>query len=159
MMQSQTYELKAVVVVGDILETGASVTQDKCMTVQRFSYTCQRKRDDTGKAYGPSDPVFLNFTIRVNSPDQAKPFYQNMVSTTHDSFSFMFNASFNATLRLTDYADAMVVDGYVVGIDDSFISGTPGTAETEQIILGVKIQVRSFTYLGRGDNKVMTFIK
>lgn len=158
-MQSQTYELKAVVVVGDILETGGSVTQDKCMTVQRFNYTCQRKRDDTGKAYGPMDPVFLNFTIRVNSSEQAKPFYQNMVSTTHYPVSFLFNASFNATLRLADYADAMVVDGYVIDVKDNFNSGTPGTSETEQISLDVQVQVRSITYLGRGNNKVMTFIK
>jgi hypothetical protein len=159
MMQSQTYELKAVVVVGDILETGASVTQDKCLTVQRFNYTCQRKRDHTGKAYGPTDPVFMNFAIRVNSPEQAKPFYQNMVSTAHYPISFLFNASFNATFRLSDYADAMVVDGYVVEVEDNFNSGDPDMEETDQMILDVKLQVRSITYLGKGNNKVMTFIK
>ena len=128
------------------------------MTVQRFDYTCQRKRDDTGKAYGPTDPVFLNFVIRVNGPEQSKPFYKNLSSTEHYPISFLFNATFNATQRLTDYNDALVVDGYVIEVEDNYNSGTPG-ATTEQITLSVKMQVRKFTYLGRSNNKVMSFIQ
>lgn len=150
-------ELKAVVTVEDILEMGMSTTQDKCMTVQRFNYNSQRKRDYSGAAYGLSDPVLLNFTIRVNSTAHTKPFYSHLADGDNFSLSFIFNAVFNSMKRITEYDDAMVVNGYVVNITEEF-QGTTTTSDDKRISLYVTILVRNITYLGKESNKTITFI-
>jgi hypothetical protein len=150
-------ELKAVVVTEDILETGMSATQDKCMTVQHFSYNSRRKRDYTGAAYGLSDPVLLDFAIRVNSPAHSKPFYSHLADGHNFSLSFVFNAVFSPLKRIADYDDAMVVNGYVVNIIEDFRASAQAS-DDQQMSLYVKMLVRNITYLGKESNKTITFI-
>ena len=111
-------ELKALVVPESILEQ-PNVLQEKCLTIQWMNYKCQRERNNRGEAYGPTQPVEMEFTIRLNDTADAKPFYQMLPSNEHFCFSFLFNATFNQNERLNDYEDGMVCDGYVVGIDES----------------------------------------
>lgn len=150
-------ELKAVILTEDILEMEMNTTQDKCMTVQRFNYNSRRKRDYTGATYGLSDPVLLDFSIRVNSPAHTKPFYSHLADGNNFSLSFIFNAVFNPLRRLTEYDDAMVVNGYVVNISEDFQGSMLGS-DDEQISLKVSILVRNITYLGKDLNKTITFI-
>ena len=66
-------ELKALVVPESILEQ-PNVLQDECLTIQWMSYKCHRERNNRGEAYGPTQPVEMEFTIRLNDAADAKPF-------------------------------------------------------------------------------------
>lgn len=144
-------ELKAFVVAEDFLENPMSVLKENCLTVQHFDYQCEHKRNASGEVYGPTEPVILKFTVRVNSPKHAKVFYSNLLSNSYFNYSFLFNATFNANQRLGDYEDGMVVNGYVVSVEENYSTGKNQTGEDEQILLDVAILARSVTYLGREE--------
>lgn len=151
-------ELKALMVAEDFLENPLNVMKEQCLTVQHFDYLCEHKRNASGEVYGSTEPVILKFTVRVNSPMHTKVFYNNIFSNSHNNYSFLFNATFNANQRLADYEDGMVVNGYVVSTEESFSSGKNPTGEEGQILFDVTLLVRNVTYLGRENHFTNTFI-
>ena len=151
-------ELKAIVVAEDFLENPMSVLKENCLTVQHFDYQCEHKRNASGEVYGPTEPVILKFTVRVNSPKHAKVFYSNLLSNSYFNYSFIFNATFNANQRLGDYEDGMVVNGYVVSVEENYSTGKNQTGEDEQILLDVTILARSVTYMGREEQNNYTSV-
>jgi len=72
-----------------------------------------------------------------------------LVSNSYFNFSFLFNTTFNANQRIADYEDGMVVNGYVVSVEENFNSAANQNGEDEQILLDVTLLVRSVIYLGR----------
>lgn len=152
-------ELKALVVPENFLENHKIVLKDSCMTVQRFAYDCEHKRNEAGAVYGPTRPVILEFAIRVNSPLHAKPFFQALNANEHRCYSILFNALFDTNQRLSEYEDGMVVDGYVVGVKEEFASSPEADETDRQIQLSVTLLVRGVTYLGSSTNYECKFIK
>lgn len=150
-------ELKALVVPESILEQ-PNVLQEKCLTIQWMNYKCQRERNNRGEAYGPTQPVEIEFTIRLNDTADAKPFYQMLPSNEHFCFSFLFNATFNQNERLNDYEDGMVCDGYVVGIDESYSASSNKEPNDKQMLLDIKLLLLNTTYIGRDKNYTSIFI-
>ena len=151
-------ELKAFVVPEDFLENPKKVLKENCLTVQHFDYECEHKRNASGEVYGPTEPVILKFTVRVNSPKHAKVFYNNLLVNNSSSYSFLFNATFNSNQRLSDYEDGMVVNGYVVSVEENYSTGKNATGEDEQILLDVTILARSVTYMGREEQNNYTSV-
>lgn len=152
-------ELKAVVVTENFLDNPKNILKENCMTVQHFNYECVHKRNDAGEIYGAMNPVTLEFVVRVNSPRQAKAFYKELVTNQPANFSFLFNVTYNDNQRLSDYEDGMVVNGYIVHIEEEYTSRFNQTGGSTQIELHVKILARSVTYLGADDNFSNTFIQ
>jgi len=144
-------ELKAFVVSENFLDNPKNVLKEHCLSVQHFDYDCVHKRNDSDEVYGATEPVILSFTVRVNSPVHSRVFYRNLVSNAHYNYSFLFNATFNAYQRLGDYDDGMVVNGYVVSVEEKFSTDRDEAGQSEQILLDVKLLVRSVTYLGREE--------
>ena len=142
-------ELKAFVVPEDFLENPKNVLKEHCLVVQHFDYVAEHKRNASGEVYGPTEPVMLKFTIRVNSPRHAKVFYSNLLSNAPFNYSFLFNATFNSFQRLASYEDGLVVNGYVVSVEENYSANKGITGEEEQILLDVKIFTRSVTFMGR----------
>ena len=152
-------ELKAVVVMENFLDNPMNILKENCMTVQHFNYDCVHKRNDSGEIYGAVNPVTLDFVIRVNSPRQAKAFYKEIVSNEHSNFSFLFNVTYNANQRLENFEDGMVVNGYIVHIEENYASRADQAGSNTQIEMKVKILSRSVTYLGSDNNYKSTFIQ
>ena len=150
-------ELKALVVPESIFEV-KSVLQENCMTVQRFNYDCVRERNNSGDSYGPTNPVILSFTVRVNNPADAKRYYEMLANNGHFPFSFLFNATFTENLRLEDYEDGMVCEGYVVSVEQVYESASDSLPTDEQMLLYVRVLLVSTTYLGREKNYQSVFI-
>ena len=144
-------ELKAMVVAEDLVENPINVLKENCLVVQHFDYQCEHKRNAAGEVYGPTEPVILKFSIRANSPQHAKVFYSNLLNNAPFNYSFLFNATFNANQRLANYEDGMVVNGYVVSVEENYSTDRNITGEEEQILLEVRILARSVTYLGREE--------
>ena len=151
-------ELKALVVPENFLENPLNVMKEYCQTVQHFDYRCEHKRNEAGDVYGVTKPIILNFSVRVNSPRHARPYYQALTSNEHHLYSFIFNSTFGSNQRLSDYEDGMVVDGYVVHIEEQSAEKTQ-KGESSQTLLSVTLQVRSVTYLGRENHYKCDFIK
>jgi hypothetical protein len=144
-------ELKAIVVPEDFLENPKNVLKENCLVVQHFDYQAEHKRNSAGEVYGPTEPVMLKLTIRINSPRHAKVFYSNLLNNAPFNYSFLFNATFNANQRLADYEDGMVVNGYVVSVEENYSANRGITGEEEQILLDVTLLTRSVTYVGREE--------
>lgn len=152
-------ELKAVVVMENFLDNPKNILKENCMTVQHFNYECVHKRNDAGEIYGAINPVTLEFVVRINSPRQAKAFYKELVSNEYCHFSFLFNVTYNDNQRLSNYEDGMVVNGYIVHIEEEYTSRTNQAGSSTQIELHVKILSRSVTYLGSDNHFQSTFIQ
>lgn len=151
-------ELKALVVPEDFLENPMNVLKEHCLTIQHFDYQCEHKRNALGEVYGPTEPVILKFSVRVNSPRHAKVFYSNLLSNSYFNYSFIFNATFNANQRLAEYEDGMVINGYVVSVEENYSTDKRVTGEDEQILLDVTILARSVTYMGRENQNNYTSV-
>ena len=154
-------ELKAIVVPENFLENPKNVMKQHCMRIQHFNYVCEHKRNTAGEVYGPTEPVIMKFTVRVNSPVHARVFYKNLMTNGHFHYSFLFNATFDDFQRLADYEDGMVIDGYVTSVEEEFNTNTSSVGESEQIQLNIEILTRSVIYLSsRGQSNYKSeFIK
>ena len=67
--------LKAILYTGNLMECRYdsnqwTVAKEKCLTIQHFTYKCQRNRNDAGIPYGGVTPTELEFTsslVRTSS--------------------------------------------------------------------------------------------
>ena len=145
-------ELKAVVIAENFIENPLNVLKENCLTIQNFDYRCVRKRNKSSEQYGSMEPVMLTFSVRVNSMNQARVFYRNLAAVGYFQYSFLFNPTFNPMMRLNNYDDGMVVEGYVVGVEENYTTERNQAGESQQVMLNVKILVRSVVYLGHEDS-------
>lgn len=152
-------ELKAVVVTENFLEEPKNILKENCLTIQQFSYNCVHKRNSAGEVYGATKPVILDIKVRVNSPYHVKVFYSALEQNQHHDFSILFNVTFQANGHLADYEDGMVVNGYVVKVEEDYQGTKNRESHDERMMLNVKILVRSAIYLGKEKNFVNTFIQ
>jgi len=144
-------ELKAIIVADNFLDNPKNVLKENCLTIQRFEYLCEKKRNALGEVYGPMEPVILKLSVRVNSPRHTKVFYKNLLANERYSYSILFNATFNTYLRLENYEDGLVVNGHVVSVEENYNADKCVTGEEEQMMLDVTIMASSVTYLGREE--------
>jgi hypothetical protein len=150
-MATLSNELKAVLFRENFLDNPRNVLKENCLVIQNFSYECERMRNNSSDVYGASKPVILSFTIRVNSPLHARELYRRLALNGHYDYSILFNVTYDANQRLKDFEDGMVVNGYVVSVEENYSAGKNVTGEDEQILLDVTIMVRRVTYLGREE--------
>jgi hypothetical protein len=179
--------LKAILYTGNLMECRYdsnqwTVAKEKCLTIQHFTYKCQRNRNDAGIPYGGVTPTELEFTIRLGHPDDSKIFYELLGQNELFEFTFIFNASFKEGDSLTGFDDAMVTRGYVVDVKEDFSKGitqdgnqttdaegqTAGTDVkgsrrplSDQILLRITLLLGSITYLGNEEqnNKKLEITK
>jgi hypothetical protein len=55
-------------------------------------------------------------------------------------------------MRLSTYEDGMIIDGYVVSVEENYNSAKNKENREEQVILDIKILIRSVLYLGRDES-------
>ena len=150
-------ELKAVAVIADMSEPGITITRDQCMSVEHFDYHCERKRDTVGRTYNASEPVMLRFSVRINAAGSAHPLYQQLTGTEPCMLSFIFNATFSDTKRLTEYFEAMVAEGFVVEVKEDLCRAASSEPCEQQMILSACMLVRAINYIGQNDTKTLCF--
>ena len=70
-------------------------------------------------------------------------------------FTFLFNATLFNRQYVTGYEDAMVVNGYVIDVEDDFTNAPTSEGNTEQMLIHVKLLVANITYIGvNGDRYI-----
>ena len=112
-------------------------------------------RNKSGYPFGNTTSTILDFTIRLMSPEDGKPFYQQMQQNEPEFFTFLFNATLFNRQYVTGYEDAMVVNGYVIDVEDDFTNAPTSEGSTEQMLIHVKLLVANITYIGvNGDRYI-----
>ena len=66
--------------------------------------------------------------------------------------------TYDANLRLKDYDDGMVVNGYVVSVEEQYNSLKDDDGLDKQMMLEVKLLVRSTIYMGRERQNDLTSV-
>lgn len=138
--------LKAILCNNNVAEVGGSVIQSQCFTVQDYHYHCYRERDAQGNPYGGILSDYLDFTIIVSDLDVCKFFYQCMGMSENTPLSFLFNATFASTGRLSDFEDGLITYGYVVNVEES--CENDDASGEEQVLLHVRMLLSNMCFLG-----------
>ena len=138
--------LKAILFTNNLAEVSGSVVQSQCFTVQDYHYHCYRERDEQGNPYGGILSDYLDFTVMVSDLEACKFFYQCMELNENTPMSFIFNANFGPTGRLTNYEDGMITYGYVVNVDEGCMNDD--TSGEEQVLIHVKMLLSNVFFLG-----------
>ncbi len=140
-------ELKAVLVMDNFLDNPLNVLKENSLTLQHFSYDSEHDRKINGTTYGKSKPTILNMTVRVTHPRHARAFYHELAVRGHYHFSILFNVVYGELGRIASYENGMVADGYIVRIEEGYSTRKNQKGEDEQLLLNVKILLRSITYI------------
>ena len=138
--------LKAILFTNNLAEVSGSVVQSQCFTVQDYHYHCYRERDEQGNPYGGILSDYLDFTVMVSDLEACKFFYQCMELNENTPMSFIFNANFGPTGRLTNYEDGMITYGYVVNVDEGCMNDD--NSGEEQVLIHVKMLLSNVFFLG-----------
>ena len=146
MISNRPKYLKAILFTNNLSEVGGSVVQSQCFTVQDYHYHCYRNRDAQGNPFGGILSEYLDFTVVVSDLEACKFFFQAMDQNSNTPLSFIFNATFTPSGRLTDYEDGLITYGYVVSVDEES-ENNENTAE-EQILLRVRVMLSNMYFLG-----------
>ena len=149
-------ELKAILVLEDITEEGVSVPQSNCFTVQHFHYRVERPRDADGVPFGTDQPAYLEFTVRISADDSGKTFFERMVSPENHPYSFLFNATFNAARRLSQYEDALVATGYMIETEEAYDKEPLRQGSQEQMLIRARLLLSNLVYLGQENDLKLT---
>lgn len=144
--------LKAVLFSEDITE-GSPMRREAGYTIKHFDYNCFRTRDNAGKPYGSSNASLMQIVVKTVSADGYKEFYNRLNSMERYRFTIVFDATYDQHKILRDYADAMVAEGYIVEIEETF--DTIGNKK-DGMQLSMSILLHSVDYLGeRADRKLV----
>jgi hypothetical protein len=151
MSQLLSNNLKAVLFPDTMQGDGSNVQREKCYTVQQFNYRNERSRNDVGYPYGPANPMTMSFTVRLVDPEEGMIYHKQLMDNDPTDFTFLFNATFNDNQRLKGFDNALIVDGYVIDVEDDFSAGD----KDNQMLIRVKLFVKSITYKGKMKNTVL----
>lgn len=143
--------LKAVFYPDNLQEVEGNLEKRLCQTIQHFSYKCQRSRNDAGIPYGSTTPTELQFTVKLETPDDSKVFYLRMQSNELNDYTFLFNATFDQRDRLKSYDDAMIVRGFVVDVKEDYDASVNEDGTVQQILIRVTLLLSSITYVSKDD--------
>ena len=150
-MPNYSDHLKAVLYPENLMEVEENLEKRLCQTIQHFSYKCQRSRNDAGIPYGNTTPTELQFTVKLDTPDDSKVFYQRMQSNELYDYTFLFNATFDQRDRLKSYDDAMIVRGFVVDVKEDYDAMVNEDGSVQQILIQVTLLLSSITYVSKDD--------
>jgi len=146
MIRNQSKFLKALLFTNNLAEVGGSAMQSQCFTVQDYHYHSYRERDDQGNPYGGIVSDYLDFSVIVSGLDVCKIFYQSMELNENVPMSFLFNATFGPSGRLTDFEDGLITYGYVVNVDEGCVDDDV-TGE-EQVLIHVRMLLSNMLFMG-----------
>ena len=137
--------LKTVLHPGNFFEMPDNVLKSNCLNVMYYKYRCYRERDEFNNPYGSFLTENIVFTVKASSLNECSTFYKQMDDNSIHSFSIIFDPVFNAYQRMTNFKDGIVVNGYVVDIQESF-KNDDETGE-EQLEVNIVLALNKISYL------------
>lgn len=139
----------------NILEQN-SADRSSSVAVQHYDYTLSRQLNAYGEAYGNNAQSIMLAAVRVGSRDDLKVYYDDLNNSYPSSFTFVMNARYDESGRLSDYDGAMVCEGYIVDVEEFFSRGS-ASLQGQQMSLVFKILLTRMEFVGSGRNLVQRF--
>jgi hypothetical protein len=145
--------MNAVLYIGEFSGDLKGITRDNCLTLQKYSYSCERSLNDASIPFGPWLTTIINFTIRLLLPDDSKVFHERMRVKDAYSYTFLYDPKFSDTdgISLKDYSLAMLVKGHVIDVEESFDASIDATGTSKQVEVHVKLLLDEIVYVGGVD--------
>lgn len=131
-------------------------TRRQYVTVQSYNYKFNRNINAYGRAYGNSSGGLVTVSMRVSSGYIFKEFYERLKSNEPGMFSFVFNPFYDDNGALSDYDGAIIVNGYVVSLDERY-DRSSADEDGEQMCLEMEILIAGVSYVGMNDKLDMVF--
>lgn len=126
-----------------------------CYTLQDYGYSSHRQRGNGGFPYGPTLSTCLDFTVRLESSNGGKAFYENMDINEPTFFTFLFDTMLSKKNTLSGFANALVVRGYVVDVEESYDKDPDKDATIENetgkprmMLMRVKLLMTDISFVG-----------
>lgn len=135
--------LKAALFTTDISQEHSKCSRENGYTIQYYTYHLGRTRDTFGYPYGPTLQTIFKAVVKLPSMNKCKIFYEQLQSSEQHTFSFVFNAAYDDNNCLKEWDNAMIVNAYVVGIDENYNSTEDGYVNIE-----LELLVSSIIYKG-----------
>ncbi|MCR4766194.1 MAG: phage baseplate assembly protein V [Bacteroidaceae bacterium] len=149
--------MKAALYIGSISAEGRTAPVEEYLTVQHLSYACTRSRDEAGFPYGPVLTTILDFTIRLQLPEDSKLFHVRMHENSVYTYSFVFDPEFlpSGKKNIKGFTSALIVQGYVVDVEEFFDAKPDATGTSKQVEVRVKLLLTSITFAGKNQFKTL----
>ena len=151
---------KGVVILNDITENAFNVNSDLSLNamLESFSYDYVMPTNGAGKTFGATEPTILKFSIRLKNVTHGKILYQSAYQNESMKFTFLFDQTYDIDkTKITSYGYGMVVDGYVVHLEEDFHSSKDAEGLDRQTIVHLELLLRSVTHIsGMSGAKVLT---
>jgi len=148
--------LKAILFIGNIDIDHQKIDRYNVYTVQAFDYEYRRQRNSFGMPFGHTLSTVMHFTVRLLNSTDLKIFYKASKEANPQNYTFLFNATFAENRRLQEFEDAMVVSGYIVGIEEIYEPGINGKNASTQKLINVDLLVSHVKYKGEENDKKLT---
>ncbi len=138
---------KAVLFTENIIEQHI-LRRESANVVQRLDYTLRRPRNDFGKPYGRMSGSEMIIATLIGTND-TNEYYERLLSNDSQTFSLVFNATYDSNNILQHYDSAMVVEGFIVDIVEHY--DDEAAADGTQMSLEFSLLLTSITYIGEED--------
>ena len=147
--------MKTVLYIGDFTHDYKSVPREGYLTVQQYAYACMRSRNDAGFPYGPVLTTILDFTIRLQLPEDSKVFHKRMHDNNPYPYSFVFDPEFMTTDKknLKEFASAMIVAGHIIDVEETLDAKPDTKGTSKQVEVHLKLLVSEIIYVGKTQQK------
>ena len=138
---------KAVLFTENIIEQHV-LRRESATVVQSVDYTLRRPRNDFGKPYGRMSGSELVVATQIGTNDTGE-YYERLLSNDSQTFTLVFNATYDSNSFLASYDSAMVVEGFVVDIVENYDDDE--AKEGNQMSLEFSFLLTSITYIGEEE--------
>lgn len=159
MAERYSTHLKAVLLMEDLTVGELKFSQQECLTIQDFSYRCDRGKNEEGIIGGLTGSSMMQMTVRLHELSENKQFYDCLISRVPSPFTIVFNADFDQDGKLKEYENAMTVFGYVVDVLEHFDTRTPENGSAAPMNIRVEIQLSSMVFHGKDEDRVLEIIR
>lgn len=134
------------------INNGQLVQLSNCMVIQDYEYNFEKSRKRNGELHeGDNLGSVMNISVLVGSQNSLKVFYSRAKMFSSSLFSIIFHPVLDDHNVIQSYANAMIIDGTVISIDEYYDS--EGKSDDMQMTLKVGILVSGISYLsGNGYN-------
>ena len=145
-MNKNPQNLKAVLYPENFFEMPDNVLKTNSLNVTDYHYRCYRERDEFNNPYGPFLAANMILTVKAAALNDCTPFYKLMNDNRSHPFSIIFDPTFNAYQRMTNFKDGIVAEGYVVDVLES-CENNDETGD-EQLEVRITLTLNKVSYLG-----------
>lgn len=154
---------KGVVILDDITQNYFRVIGEHHLnaTLETFAYNFEMPANGTGMTFGASEPAVLEFSIRLRSALHSQILYTSSYTNESQKLTFLFGHEFEPydRTKIRRYKYGIVVEGYIVHLEEEFHSSKDNQGLERQTIMHVKILLRSMQHISGLEGETMQMTK